>query len=170
MNDRYYLEYCNRFKKLHNLTKDVLRPILKTPKASLLYTINRNWKSIMGEKYVDFAVVEKVVLLKNQKTANLYVTTFNLSTSFFINNSKSYILDKINNHFGYKAIVNLYLKEVPKTVIKTVKMCEIDDNKLIHYNTNNNTKDETLRNKLNELAIEVYKCKTEDKIISVPTT
>jgi hypothetical protein len=161
MHDNSYFEYGNGFRGLYSLLKGTLEPVLKTPKATLLYTLNRNWKDICGEKYADFMAIEKVILLNNQKTANLCVVSSNSSTSFFINNNKSYILDKINNCFGYRAIVNLYIKEVPKATQKITVDYVIDEEKLSKYHGVNISDNIPLRNQLNELAIEVYKKKID---------
>jgi hypothetical protein len=150
--------YPERFSGwFYDIARKVLKPLLKKPKVALLYSINRNWKDIVGKEFVDFTMVENVVLLKNQKTANLYIISFNSTASFYINNNKSYILDRANNFFGYRAILNLYIKEIPKIIPKISQNYVVDEDKMIKFISKNNIKNAVLREKLNELAAEVYK-------------
>jgi hypothetical protein len=151
MSERY-----NRSITLYSVAEKILRPILKTPRAALMYTINRNWREIVGEEFFNFTEVENVTLLRNQKTANLYIVSFNSAVSFYVNNNKTHILDKINNFFGYRAVLDLYVKEVPRIVPKISEKYSVDEVKLNKFISNNNITDMILREKLNELAKEVY--------------
>jgi hypothetical protein len=156
-NRKFYRERSNRTQKLYNIAVQILKPILKIPKASLLYTIHKNWGEMIGKEFIDYTKVERVALARNQKIANLYVISFNSAVSFYINNNKSYILDRINNFFGYRAVTDLYVKEIPRIVLKSAPKYEINEEKLAKFIETNDIGNDALREKLNELAKEVYK-------------
>lgn len=97
--------------------KQILNPILKNPKYVIIYEIIRNWENIIGIKYKDYCILEKITMLNDKKQANIIIKSYNSSTSFFLNNNSQYIIDKINSIFGYQIISKFLIKEVP-TLIK----------------------------------------------------
>lgn len=107
-------------RSFQSYSRELLKPILKNPKCNFLYTVSSNLINIVGSKYADYCKIEKATLSKEQNKANLYLITFNSATSFYINNNKEYIIEKINILFGYNIISNLYIQEIP-TIVKRKK-------------------------------------------------
>jgi hypothetical protein len=155
--DKIYFECFNGFRSFRDISRGALKPLLRSSKAALLYTVNRNWKSIIGKEFFDCAEVEKVVMLPEERTAKLYVTSFNSSVSFYINNNKTYILDKINNFFGYRAVLDMLLREIPRPTRSAEKKYVADIESLKKFEEINAVKDTALRGKLRELAAVFYR-------------
>ena len=157
--DKSYFECKNRFVKFQRFSAEILKPIINNPKFALLYTINKHWKEIIGERFFNYTEIEKATLLNENKNANLYIKSYNSAVSFEINNNKTYILEKINNLFGYKAILNLYIQEIPKRIyIEPEKKYTVNQEKLQKYeNIIADSPDNNLKNKLIELAQEFFK-------------
>ena len=107
-------------KSFQSYSRELLKPILKNPKCNFLYTISTNLINIVGSKYIDYCKISKVSLNKEQNQASIYLITYNSATSFYINNNKEYIIEKINTLFGYNIVSKLYIQEVP-TIIKNKK-------------------------------------------------
>ena len=135
-----------------NYSRDLLRPLLKNPKYSFLYTISSNMLNIVGIKYINYCKIEKVTLNKENKQGNVYMITYNSATSFYINNNKEYIMEKINTLFGYKAVLNLYLKEVPTIVNFEKKEIKINKN----FSLDKENIDDKLKESLNELGSTIF--------------
>ena len=103
-------------KEINFFVKDIVKPILKNY-SPVIIIIRRNWASIVGEKYFDFCEPDKVFFQKNKKNdGNLYVKCFNNVISFYIENNKFFILEKINSIFGYHLIADIKIKQEPKLV------------------------------------------------------
>lgn len=107
-------------KALQVYSRELLKPILKNPKCNFLYTISSNLINVVGNKYVDYCKINKITLNKDQNRASVYLITYNSATSFYINNNKEYIIEKINTLFGYNIVSKLYIQEVP-TIINNKK-------------------------------------------------
>ncbi|MDR1499040.1 MAG: DciA family protein [Rickettsiales bacterium] len=108
--------YQNKFKSFQYYSRTVFGPLLKNPRYSFLYLVCKNWEDIVEPNYKHYCRVEKVTLLNENKQGNLYIISFNSSTSFYLNNNKQYIIEKINTLFGYGAVSNLFIKEIPRIV------------------------------------------------------
>lgn len=111
------IEFQNRFRSFQNIARGILKPILKNPKFNFFYTISNNWVNVVGSKFLDYCCVKKVSLDKEGRQGSVYIISYNSATSFYLNNNKQYIIEKINTLFGYNAVLNLYIKEIP-TIIK----------------------------------------------------
>ena len=125
------IEFQNRFRSFQNVARGILKPVLKNPKFNFFYTISNNWFSVVGSKYVDYCCVKKVSLDKEGRQGSVYVVSYNSATSFYLNNNKQYIIEKINTLFGYNAVLNMYINEVPmiikkKSVAKTVVKKDVE--------------------------------------------
>lgn len=129
----------------------ILKPILKNPKCAFLYTLANNWSNIIISKYLDYCKLEKVTLNKEKKQGNVYMITYNSATSFYINNNKEYIIEKMNCLFGYKAVLKLYVKEVP-TVVKKKEKIKINTN----FSLKNENINSELKSALEELGSTIY--------------
>jgi len=82
-----------------------------------LLILNKNWLEIIGERYYKYCKPEKIYFKKNQKgNGVLYVVVYSPVLSMYIDSNKNFILDKINTFFGYKAVADLKIKQVPKLV------------------------------------------------------
>ena len=133
-------------------SRELLRPILKNPKCSFLYTISSNMLNIVGSKYINYCKIEKVTLNKENKQGNVYMIIYNSATSFYINNNKDYIMEKINTLFGYKAVLNLYLKEIPIAIKNEKKEIKINKN----FSLGIKGMDDNLNKSLNELGSTIF--------------
>jgi len=103
-------------KDINFVIRNVVKPITKNFSPVLLILI-RNWQNIIGEKYYEFCEVEKVLFPKGKKNnGTIYINAFNNVISFYIENNKFFILDKINSIFGYGLISNIKIKQLPKIV------------------------------------------------------
>ena len=91
------VEFQNRFRSFQNITRNILKPILKNPKFNFFYTISNNWINVVGSKYLDYCCVKKVSLNKDGRQGNIYIGSYNSATSFYLNNNKQYIIERINN-------------------------------------------------------------------------
>ena len=112
------VEFQNRFRSFQNIARNILKPILKNPKFNFFYTISNNWINVVGSKYLDYCCVKKVSLDKDGKQGNIYIVSYNSATSFYLNNNKQHIIERINTLFGYNAVLNIYIKEIPTIVRK----------------------------------------------------
>lgn len=146
-------------KEINYLLKGLLKPILKNY-SPVLIILKRNWFNIIGEKYYEFCEVEKIYFQKNKKNeGTLNIICFNNVISFYIENNKFFIIEKINAIFGYCLIKNLKIKQIPKIVkdYKIHKKRDIDIkikenlNKTVSHIQNDN-----LKNALKNLGELVY--------------
>lgn len=112
--------FQNRFRSLQSISRNLLKPILKNPKFNFFYTISNNWASIIEIKYLDYCYIQKVNLDNESRQGNVYIVSFNSATSFYLNNNKQYIIEKINTLFGYNAVKNFFIKEIPTIVNKKI--------------------------------------------------
>lgn len=155
MKDKIYFECCNRFKSVKNISNNIFKLIFDNPKYSILYTLNQHWKNIIDLNYYKYTEIEKIFFIQNTKKINLYIISYNSSISFFINNNKLYIIDKINALFGCNLVNQLFVKEIPKSIIKVQSnhLKNINKEKLNNYTVNiNNVNNKKLKVKLDELA------------------
>ena len=94
----------------------LLKNRVQNPKFTALSKIYNNWEKIVGQKYLNYSYPSKITLDKEQKHGSLYVVSSNPAVSFYLNNNKIYILEKINTFFGYNAIQNIFLIENPMEI------------------------------------------------------
>ena len=139
--------------KASSLLKDIIYPNIKTAKFSFLYTIYRNWKNIFGEEQSLYVELNRVVLTNENKNANVYLISHNSGISFFINNNKLYFLDKMNALFGYKAVKNIYIQEIPKQItIPTKYKLETDEERVNTFIKENNIENLAMKEDIIKLA------------------
>lgn len=145
-------------KEIDLVVKDILKPILKNY-SPIILIIRRNWNNLIGEKYYEFCEPEKVSFKKDmKKNATLYIKCFNTIIAFYIENNKSFILEKINSIFGYNLIGDLKIKQDPR-IIKTYKKTEakIKDSDIETINSiTTNIENEELKNSLKELGNSLF--------------
>jgi len=121
-----------------------------------LLILNKNWSNILGEKYYKYCKPKKVFFKKNQKNNGiLYLEVYNPVLSMYIDSNKKFILDKINMLFGYKAIGDIKIKQVPKIIEEYCKkkVAKVIDKKEEEelLGKVNQSMDERLREELEEL-------------------
>ena len=104
-------------KSIRNSLNSVLKPIVTNPKSSFIYTLVNNWDRIFG-KYSGYCGLGKVSLLNDGRQGNIVVYSYNSATSFYLSNSSQFLLDKINSLFGYRAVLKMSVKEVPRVVLE----------------------------------------------------
>lgn len=130
------IEFQNRFRSLQAISRNLLKPILKNPKFNFFYTISLNLSNVINIKYIDYCKLKKVTLDKEGKQGNVYIISYNSAVSFYLNNNKQYIIEKINTLFGYNAVINLFIQEVPTLIKKNNINKEQKQNKDVILKTN----------------------------------
>ena len=148
-------------KDINYLVRDIVKPITKNYSPVLLI-LTRNWENIIGEKYADFCEVEKVSFQKNKKNdGTIYIKAFNNVISFYIENNKEFILEKINAIFGYSLISKIFIKQTPKIIKQyqqnTKKISDNDKQFLISITQN--LEENELKDSLNKLGEMILKNK-----------
>ena len=146
-------------KDIDFLLKDLLKPILKGY-SPLLLILKKNWLNIIGEKYYEFCEVDKVIFPKNKKNDGiLYIICFNNIISFYIENNKIFVIEKINAMFGYNLIQDIKIKQKPKFI----KSNNIKKSKTITQNEENilvdatiNIENDSLKESLKNLGKIIY--------------
>ena len=146
-------------KDINYLVRNIVKPITKNYSPVLLI-LTRNWENIIGEKYAEFCEVEKVSFQKNKKNdGTIYIKAFNNVISFYIENNKEFILEKINAIFGYSLISKIFIKQTPKIVKQyqqnTKKINDNDKQFLIEITKN--LEENELKESLNELGKTILK-------------
>lgn len=101
---------------IKNSMNFLLKEKLKSPKFTALSKIYSNWEKIVGQKYLNYSYPSKITLDNEQKHGSLYVVSSNPIASFYLNNNKIYVLEKINTFFGYNAIQKIYVIENPMEI------------------------------------------------------
>ncbi len=147
----------------------LIKHLASGPKMSAFAKIHRHWDDIIEVKYRKFCYPKKIVLTSDEKRCRLFIVTHNSATSFYFNNSKMYILDKINTYFGYKAVTDIYIEEVPMIIsdqyISREKNQLTDAQiKMIDGITIDADKYKTLTNELKLLSKSVFEYKDLDQI------
>lgn len=148
-------------KDINYLVRNIVKPITKNYSPVLLI-LTRNWENIIGEKYADFCEVEKVSFQKNKKNdGTICIKAFNNIISFYIENNKEFILEKINAIFGYSLISKIFIKQTPKIVKQyqqnTKKIS--DNDKQFLADITQNLKESELKESLNKLGEMILKNK-----------
>lgn len=113
--------YLDKYKSFQFYSRQILNPFLSNPKCNFLYLVTKNLGVIVGEKYKEYCKIEKINLVNENRQGNIYLISFNSSVSFYLNNNRLYIIEKINSIFGYDAVANLFIKEIPTIVKKKMK-------------------------------------------------
>ena len=148
-------------KDINYLVRNIVKPITKNYSPVLLI-LTRNWENIIGEKYAEFCEVEKVSFQKNKKNNGIiYIKAFNNVISFYIENNKEFILEKINAIFGYSLISKIFIKQTPKIVKQyqqnTKKIS--DNDKQFLADITQNLEENELKDSLNKLGEMILKNK-----------
>lgn len=132
---------------IKNTVDFLLKDKLKSPKFTALSKIYSNWEKIVGQKYLNYSYPSKITLDNEQQHGSLYVVSSNPVASFYLNNNKIYILEKINTFFGYNAIQQMYIIEKPMEIhtefIKKEKK-ELTEEQKDKINSINKGKDDAL--------------------------
>ncbi len=153
--------YLDKYKSFQFYSRQILNPFFKNPKCNFLYLVTKNLGKIVGEKYKEYCKVEKVNLINENRQGNIYLISFNSSVSFYLNNNKHFIIEKINAIFGYNAVGNLFIKEVPTIVRKKVEKTEkiIDEEKIKFINAVvENVENKDLKKALIDLGNDIFGC------------
>ena len=103
-------------KDLKSSLRNVLKDKINNYNSSILI-IKRNWFNIIGKKYYDFCEADKILFKKNKNLEGfLYVKCYNTTISFYIEQYKILILEKINLIFGYDLIKDIRIIQSPKFI------------------------------------------------------
>lgn len=139
--------------EINFLLKDLLKPILKNY-SPIILILKRNWQNILGEKYYEFCEAENIYFSKNKKNHGiLNIICFNNVISFYIENNKFFILDKINAIFGYCLIQDIKVKQQPKIIKNLYKK--------------NKALDKNIEDFLNNVVIKVDNNYLKDSLINL---
>lgn len=104
--------------KLTNL----LKPLFQGSKQEFLIINNlvKNWGEIVGKKYEKLCYPKSVNFTKNSKInssqGKLTIAVYNSTTGFFLENNSEYLLERIAQLYGYKAIHKIIIKQEPKEI------------------------------------------------------
>ena len=145
-------------KEIDKLLKDIIKPILKDY-SPIILILRRNWNTLIGEKYHEFCEPEKVLFKKDKKKdAILYIKCFNTVISFYIENNKLFILEKINSIFGYNLIGNIKIKQDPRIIKQYKKQpTQRKENELNQINLAiKNIENEELKNSLKDFGNSLF--------------
>lgn len=89
-------------------TQETLKPVFK--KRGLMEgKIITHWAQIVGEKFAQLALPEKVTFPKGKKTEGALHIIVNSSGSLFFHYIQDLILEQVNTFFGYKALTKLHM-------------------------------------------------------------
>jgi len=89
-------------------TQKIVTPVFKV-RGLMEGKIITHWKQIVGERFAQLALPEKIIFPKGKKgegTLHLSVTS---SSSLLVHYAQGLILEHINTFFGYKAISKLHM-------------------------------------------------------------
>lgn len=139
-------------KEIDSIVKDILKPILKSYSPVILI-VKRNWANLMGEKYYEFCEPEKATFKKGKKNdGTLYIKCFNNVISFYIENNKLFILEKINSIFGYNLIGDIRIKQEPKIIKRYGKKSSVldEENSSKIFDITKDIESEELKNSLKD--------------------
>ena len=153
-------------KEIDTVVKDILKPILKNYSPVILI-MRRNWNTLIGEKYYEFCEPERILFKKDKKNdATLYIKCFNSVISFYIENNKMFILEKINSIFGYNLIGDIKIKQDPR-IIKQYKkpLPKIEDGDLNKINSViTDVENEELKNALKDFGNSLFTKKQKSQL------
>jgi hypothetical protein len=95
---------------------------LKKEYDPALLILHKNWSEIIGGQYCKYCKPEHISFKKtrekNEKNGVLYIEVYNSVLSMYIESNKKFVLDKINILFGYKAIIDIKIKQTPKIIVE----------------------------------------------------
>jgi len=98
------------------IVDSIIKPALKGHQPALLI-IKRNWDSIITDRYRSSCEAEKVSFKRGEKNYGvLYIVSFNGVASFYIENNRMFVIDKINTIFGYSLIQEIKIRQEPREV------------------------------------------------------
>lgn len=133
--DNYIFEYVN--KKTTNYQKDFIQLILQ-------------WPKIIGSKFASYAAPVNIRSIRDQqqKFKNiLYLTSKNSSKASFLKFNEKYIIDRINQFYGYKLVHHLKVNIVPSYKSNKLQLNKMSVSKdeilLLEPKINNITDNET---------------------------
>lgn len=101
---------------------NLLKPLFQGSKQEFLIINNlvKNWEEVVGKKYVKLCYPKSVNFTKNSKTnssqGKLTIAVYNSTTGFFLENNSEYLLERIAQLYGYKAIHKIIIKQEPKEI------------------------------------------------------
>lgn len=107
-------------REINFIVSKIIKPALKGYYPVLL-TLRRNWQYVIGDKYFEYCEPEKIIFKKDKKNlGTLYLITFNAVVSFYIENNRPFVIEKVNSILGHgcELIADIKIKQNPKIINK----------------------------------------------------
>ncbi len=108
-------------KSISNLLKPVFLGNKKEFK--IINNLAKNWPNIIGKNYAKFCYPKTVAFSKNitgqksgpnlQNKAKLTIAVTNSAVAFFLESNSEFIIERIAELYGYKAITKIIIKQEP---------------------------------------------------------
>jgi len=106
----------------------VLKPIFDGSKKefALINNLAKNWKDIIGIKYVKFCYPKTVTFGKTKGSkSKLTIAVYNPSVGFFLEQNSEIILERIASFYGFKSIEKIIIKQDPQELETKINADEI---------------------------------------------
>jgi hypothetical protein len=101
-------------KDIKGIVNRVIQPIAK--KHGIVHgKIILDWEKIVGPQYAQYCSPTKVTFRQGYRTFGTLHLKVNPSHALLVSHSKDLVLEKINTFFGYKALSDLRMIQVPFT-------------------------------------------------------
>lgn len=84
----------------------LVRPAYKKRGFAAL-NINTDWPSIIGEKWAEVTIPEKLVFKPNQRQNGILYLRVQGSSAVLLQHIEPEIIERVNTYFGYKAVARL---------------------------------------------------------------
>lgn len=101
-------------KDIKGIVNRVIHPIAQ--KQGIIHgKIILDWEKIVGDQYARYCAPLKVTFRQGYRTYGVLHLKVNPAHALLVQHSKDLVLEKINSFFGYKALSDLKLIQVPFT-------------------------------------------------------
>jgi hypothetical protein len=104
------MKYPNKYhpRRIGIYTQEIVKPVFKV-RGLMEGKIITNWAQIVGERFADLALPERITFPKGKKGEGTLYLSVTSASSLFIHYSQGIILEHVNRFFGYKAISKLQM-------------------------------------------------------------
>ena len=118
----------------------LLKPLFQGSKKEFLIINNlvKNWEEIIGKKYAKLCYPKSINFTKNPQSnfsqARLTIAVYNSAIGFFLENNSEFLLGKIAELYGFKAIHKIIIKQEHKQIeteeTEEIKLSEEEEKNL----------------------------------------
>lgn len=104
------MRYPNKWlpSRLGLYTQKIVKPVFKA-RGLMEGKILTHWSQIVGEKFADLALPEKITFPKGQRSGGTLHLTVTSSGSLLLHSVSDLIIERVNTFFGYNALSKLYM-------------------------------------------------------------